>query len=138
MSGWKDPEKRREYMKAYRIANAERLHEYNTEWRENNQEYYRQYNAEWCKRNKDKISEKNRRYREAHRDEINRKRRERRRERKGETKPAGDGTITVDLNKRDAWWEKAYSTENFKTDDFTVGYDDLEEYRTIYRRTKGE
>jgi hypothetical protein len=71
-------------------------------------------------------------YSRVHRDEINRRRRERRREQKGPCKPAGDGTITRDLRRRDEWRQMESTTENFLThSDLCIGYDEMEKYRRI-------
>lgn len=105
---WTDPEKRREYNRKYRIEHPEK------------------YKA-WRAEHKDNIRESNRRYRLAHREEINAKRR------KTKTNiPAGDGTITVDLDKRDSWNRKARSAEDVLFHaEFGMGYDEMEKYRRI-------
>ena len=87
----------------------------------------REYNRKWRAEHKDSIRESNRRYRLAHREEINAKRR------KTKTNiPAGDGTITVDLDKRDSWNRKARSAEDVLFHaEFGMGYDEMEKYRRI-------
>ena len=114
---WTDPEKRREYKRKWYIANREKCKAYSQKWRATHIEHVREYD---------------RKYRKSHREQINKRRRDARKK----NIPAGDGIITVDLYKRDSWWNKAYSTERVAADDMTVGYDELERYRTIYRRTK--
>lgn len=87
----------------------------------------REYDRKWRAEHKDSIRESNRRYRLAHREEINAKRR------KTKTNiPAGDGTITVDLDKRDSWNRKARSAEDVLFHaEFGMGYDEMEKYRRI-------
>ena len=87
----------------------------------------REYDRKWRAEHKDNIRESNRRYRLAHREEINARRR------KTKTNiPAGDGTITVDLDKRDSWNRKARSAEDVLFHaEFGMGYDEMEKYRRI-------
>jgi len=69
-----------------------------------------------------------------HRDELNARRRAKRAERRKEKRnvPAGDGQITVDLNKRDLWKQKVYSTEDWLLhDELGMGYDEMNKYRRI-------
>lgn len=86
-----------------------------------------EYMRKWRAEHKNSVRESNRRYRLAHREEINAKRR------KTKTNiPAGDGTITVDLDKRDSWNRKARSTEDVLFHaEFGMGYDEMEKYRRI-------
>ena len=130
---WTDPEKRREYDRKYRIEHPDKCREWRNKWRERNPERVAEGRRRYYAENRERILGRQRKYRAEHREEINAKRRKRER-----NVPAGDGTITVDLDRRDFWERKAYSTENFKTDDFTVEYDELERYRTTYRRTNEE
>lgn len=62
-----------------------------------------------------------------HREEINARRRKPK-----QNIPAGDGTITVDLDKRDSWNRKARSAEDVLLHaEFGMGYDEMEKYRRI-------
>ena len=75
-----------------------------------------------------------REWRIEHRDELNARRRAKRAERRKEKRnvPAGDGQITVDLNKRDSWKQKAYSTEDWLLhDELGMGYDEMNKYRRM-------
>lgn len=105
---WTDPEKRREYDRKWRAEHRE----YGKRYRENHHE---------------QILERQRKYRIEHREEINARRR------KTKTNiPAGDGTITVDLDKRDSWNRKARSAEDVLLHaEFGMGYDEMEKYRRI-------
>jgi hypothetical protein len=63
----------------------------------------------------------------AHRDQINAKRRKPK-----QNVPAGDGTITVDLDNRDSWNRKAWSTEDLLFHaEFGMDYEEMEKYRRI-------
>ena len=106
---WTDPEKYR----AWREANAEKLREYRRKWRIAHSDHVREYARE---------------YRKLHSEQINKRRRDARKK----NIPAGGGTITVDLNKRDSWFEKAYSTEDWLLhDEFGMGYDEMNKYRRV-------
>ena len=88
----------------------------------------REYDRKWRAEHKDSVRESNRRYRLAHREEINAKRRDERKK----NIPAGDGTITVNLERRDSWLEKAYSGENWLLhDELGMGYDEMNKYRRM-------
>ena len=69
-----------------------------------------------------------------HRDELNARRRAEWAEMREAKRnvPAGDGTITVDLDKRDSWNRKARSAEDVLFHaEFGMGYDEMEKYRRI-------
>lgn len=124
---WTDPEKRREYDRKYRIEHPEKCREWHRKWRKKNPEKEAEYRKRYAEAHHDQILEKQRKYRAEHREEINAKRR------KTKTNiPAGDGTITVDLDKRDSWNRKARSTEDVLFHaEFGMGYDEMEKYRRI-------
>lgn len=110
---WADPEERREYNRKWRLAHPERCKEHNRKWRIAHADYVREYNRE---------------YRRLHGEQINKRRRDARKK----NIPAGDGTITVDLNKRDSWNRKARSAEDVLLHaEFGMGYDEMEKYRRI-------
>ena len=110
---WADPEERREYNRKWRLANPERCKEHNRKWRIAHADHVREYNRE---------------YRRLHGEQINKRRRDARKK----NIPAGDGTITVDLNKRDSWTRKAYSTEDWLLhDELGMGYDEMNKYRRM-------
>ena len=121
---WADPEKR----KAWQEANAEKRREYNRKWRAEHKDNIREKNRRYRIKHPDVTRAASKRYRLAHREEINAKRREERKK----NIPAGDGTITVNLERRDSWLEKAYSGENWLFHaEFGMGYDEMEKYRRI-------
>lgn len=109
---WTNLEKRREYDRKYRIEHPEKAAE---------------YRKRYVEAHHDHILERKRKYRAEHREEINARRR------KTKTNiPAGDGTITVDLDKRDSWNRKARSAEDVLFHaEFGMGYDEMEKYRRI-------
>lgn len=110
---WTDPEKRREYNRKWRLAHLERCKEHNRKWRIAHADHVREYNSE---------------YRRLQGEQINKRRRDARKK----NIPAGDGTITVDLDKRDSWNRKARSAEDVLLhDEFGMGYDEMEKYRRI-------
>ena len=87
----------------------------------------REYNRKYRIEHHDQILEWKRKYRAEHREEIN----ARRRKAKANI-PAGDGAITVDLDKRDSWNRKARSAEDVLFHaEFGMGYDEMEKYRRI-------
>ena len=124
---WTDPEKRREYERKYRIEHPEKCREWRRKWRERNPEKAAECSKRYAEAHHDHILELQRKYRAEHREEINAKRR------KTKTNiPAGDGTITVDLDKRDSWKQKAYSTEDWLLhDELGMGYDEMNKYRRM-------
>lgn len=124
---WTDPEKRREYGRKYRIEHPEKCRAWRKKWQEGNPEKVAEYQRRYRKAHHDKILERQRKYRAEHREEINAKRR------KTKTNiPAGDGKITVDLDKRDSWNRKARSAEDVLFHaEFGMGYDEMEKYRRI-------
>ena len=124
---WTDPEKRREYGRKYRIEHPEKCRAWRKKWQEGNPEKVAEYQRRYRKAHHDKILERQRKYRAEHREEINAKRR------KTKTNiPAGDGKITVDLDKRDSWNRKARSAEDVLFHaEFGMGYDEMERYRRI-------
>lgn len=124
---WTDPEKRREYDRKYRIEHPEKCREWHRKWREKNPEKAAEYRKRYAEAHHDHILERQRKYRAEHREEINAKRR------KTKTNiPAGDGKITVDLDKRDSWNRKARSAEDVLFHaEFGMGYDEMEKYRRI-------
>ena len=124
---WTDPEKRREYDRKYRIEHPEKCREWHRKWREKNPEKEAEYRKRYAEAHHEHILERQRKYRAEHREEINAKRR------KTKTNiPAGDGKITVDLDKRDSWNRKARSAEDVLFHaEFGMGYDEMEKYRRI-------
>lgn len=124
---WADPEKRREYYRKYRIEHPEKCRERQRKWRERNTEKVAEYSKRYAEAHHDHILERQRKYRAEHREEINARRR------KTKTNiPAGDGTITVDLDNRDSWNRKARSAEDVLFHaEFGMGYDEMEKYRRI-------
>lgn len=95
---WTDPEKRREYDRKWRAEHPDKCREWHKKYRENHPEKEREYGKRYREEHHEQILERQRKYRAEHREEINAKRR------KTKTNiPAGDGTITVDLDKRDSW-----------------------------------
>ena len=124
---WTNPEKRREYGRKYRIEHQEKCRASHRKWRERTPEKVAEYRRQYVKAHHDQILERQRKYRAEHREEINAKRR------KTKTNiPAGDGTITVDLDKRDSWNRKARSAEDVLLHaEFGMGYDEMEKYRRI-------
>ena len=124
---WTDPEKRREYDRQYRIEHPEKCREWRRKWCERNPEKVAEQRRRYAEAHHDHILERQRKYRAEHREEINARRR------KTKTNiPAGDGTITVDLDKRDSWNRKARSTEDVLFHaEFGMGYDEMNKYRRI-------
>ena len=124
---WTDPEKRREYDRKYRIEHPEKCREWRRKWCERNPEKVAEQRRRYAEAHHDHILERQRKYRAEHREEINAKRR------KTKTNiPAGDGKITVDLDKRDSWNRKARSAEDVLFHaEFGMGYDEMEKYRRI-------
>lgn len=124
---WTNLEKRREYGRKYRIEHPEKCRAWRKKWQEGNPEKVAEYQRRYRKAHHDKILERQRKYRAEHREEINAKRR------KTKTNiPAGDGKITVDLDKRDSWNRKARSAEDVLFHaEFGMGYDEMEKYRRI-------
>lgn len=124
---WTNLEKRREYGRKYRIEHPEKCRAWKKKWQEGNPEKVAEYQRRYRKANHDKILEWQRKYRIEHREEINARRR------KTKTNvPAGDGTITVDLDKRDSWNLKARSTEDLLFHaEFGMDYEEMEKYRRI-------
>ena len=93
----------------------------------NNLEKAREYNRKYRQKHHEQVLERERRYRMAHREQINAKRRKPK-----QNIPAGDGTITVDLDNRDSWNRKARSAEDVLFHaEFGMGYDEMEKYRRI-------
>lgn len=124
---WTDLEKRREYDRKYRIEHPEKCRAWRKNWRERNPEKVAEQRRRYAEAHHDHILELQRKYRAEHREEINARRR------KTKTNvPAGDGTITVDLDKRDSWNRKARSAEDVLFHaEFGMGYDEMEKYRRI-------
>ena len=124
---WTNPENRREYDRKYRIEHPEKCREWHRKWRERNPEKVAEQRKRYVEAHHDRILERQRKYRAEHRDEINARRR------KTKTNiPAGDGTITVDLEKMDSWNRKARSAEDVLFHaEFGMGYDEMEKYRRI-------
>ena len=124
---WTNLEKRREYDRQYRIEHPEKCREWRRKWCERNPEKVAEQRRRYAEAHHDHILERQRKYRAEHREEINAKRR------KTKTNiPAGDGKITVDLDKRDSWNRKARSAEDVLFHaEFGMGYDEMEKYRRI-------
>ena len=124
---WTDLEKRREYDRKWRAEHPDKCREWHKKYRENHPEKEREYGKRYREEHHEQILERQRKYRAEHREEINARRRK--------TKaniPAGDGTITVDLDKRDSWNRKARSVEDVLFHaEFGMGYDEMEKYRRI-------
>lgn len=88
----------------------------------------REYKRKWRIAHSDHVREYDREYGKLHREQINKRRRDTRKK----NIPAGDGTITVDLDKRDSWNRKARSTEDVLFHaEFGMVYDEMEKYRRI-------
>jgi hypothetical protein len=124
---WTNLEKRREYDRKWRAEHPDKCREWHRKWREKNPEKEAECRKRYAEAHHDQILEKQRKYRAEHREEINARRR------KTKTNiPAGDGTITVDLDKRDSWNRKARSAEDVLFHaEFGMGYDEMEKYRRI-------
>jgi hypothetical protein len=77
---YKDPEKRKEYARLRREAQAEKIAEYNKQYYEQNREAIRKQQESYREENREAIRQTNLEYYEAHKEELKESRKEYRRE----------------------------------------------------------